>query len=252
MKNILFQLLSFKTEEEVNGLLNKEKIFHDRKNWKVLGNIENNKGTIESQGINPIKALVEKITNSIDAILIKECRQKNIDPKSQHAPKSIKEALKKFFNIEDSFISLSKDSIDKLASQIYLITENFINKSANIYIIDKGEGQKPEDFKETFLSMGGNKDDIFFTHGRFGIGSFGVLANAGENGYQIILSRKFNGGKWGWTIIRKYFPEGYKHSRYEFFTFQDKIPTLEEGDLTENIKKLITYVFTNATFYDII
>jgi len=250
MENIFLQLLSFKTEKEVSDFLNNNKVFKDRENWKVLGKIENNKGTIESQGNNPIKALVEKITNSIDAILMKECYKKNIDPKSQTAPKSVKEALKKFFNIEDSFISLSKDSIDKLASQIYVVTENFINKSANIYIIDKGEGQKPEDFEETFLSMGGNKDDIFFTHGRFGIGSFGVLANAGENGYQLILSRKFNGGDWGWTIIRKYLPEGHKHSRYEFFTLHGKIPTFEEKDLTENIKKIIRYEHFDLKNFD--
>jgi len=76
MKNIFFQLLSFKTEEEVSYFINNNEIFKDRADWKVLGKIENNKGTIESQGNNPIKALVEKITNSIDAILMKECYKK--------------------------------------------------------------------------------------------------------------------------------------------------------------------------------
>ena len=38
------------------------------------------KGTFENQQNHPVPALVEKITNSIDACLIKKCEEKDIDP----------------------------------------------------------------------------------------------------------------------------------------------------------------------------
>lgn len=241
MRELLLKLLYAKKEEDVDKILKEEPIFTNSINWRPLLNIENNKGQIESQGINPIKALVEKITNSIDAILLRKCLEYNIDPASNLAPKSIKAALKKFFNIDESFIYLTRDSIDRLASQIYLIIENLRNKKGNVYIIDQGEGQDPENFEKTFLGSGGNKVNIFFTHGRFGIGSFGVLPNAGENGFQIILSKKFNGKYWGWTIIRKFFREGYKHSRYEYFKPENNIAQFKEEDLIDYIRKIILY-----------
>jgi hypothetical protein len=39
-------------------------------------------GIVRNQQSNPIVALVEKVTNSIDAVLMKRCYEEGIDPSS--------------------------------------------------------------------------------------------------------------------------------------------------------------------------
>lgn len=46
--------------------------------WKPYGDNMNNAGTFENQQSSPENALVEKLTNSIDAILMKECMARGI------------------------------------------------------------------------------------------------------------------------------------------------------------------------------
>ena len=58
---------------------------------------ENMFGVVRGQQSNPIAAIVEKVTNSIDAILVKKCCEAGIDPKSPEAPKSMEESIRKFF-----------------------------------------------------------------------------------------------------------------------------------------------------------
>ena len=44
-------------------------------------------------------AISERITNSIDSLLLKKCIESGIDPRSQSAPQSMPEAIEKFYNI---------------------------------------------------------------------------------------------------------------------------------------------------------
>ena len=68
---------------------------------------DSNFGVIENQQSSPIAALIEKITNSIDAILMKKCYEAGIDPKSLKAPQSIEDAVTQFFSNSKSW-GLSK------------------------------------------------------------------------------------------------------------------------------------------------
>ncbi len=244
MKNICISLLKAKSEEEVNAIIHANSDFFAPEDWKSFP--DGSYGTIESQGRDPNRALVEKITNAVDAILLKECIKLKIDPESSESPSTIIEAVERFFSIDAGDITgLSKDKIDRLASQIYLIAENIKDRRANIYIIDKGEGQDPKHFKETFLKFGGNKVKTLFVHGRFGTGGFGVLPNAGENGYELIISKKYNdnnSGEWGWTLIRKNKGDIYtRRAWYEYITVNEEIPTFVGEDLAETIQSTIGY-----------
>lgn len=246
MKNICLLLLKARSEAEVTSVIQANPKFFSQENWRPFP--DGNFGTIESQGNDPHKALVEKITNAIDAILLRECAKLNIDPESADAPATISEAVDKFFGVEGGDITgTTKDKIDRLASQIYLVVESINNKRGNIYVIDKGEGQDPINFKNTFLKFGGNKVKIFFLHGRFGTGSFGVLPNSGDNGYQLIISRKHKDntgvGEWGWTLIRKNMGDDIytKSAWYEYITSEGNIPTFSEDDLSEIIRGTIAY-----------
>jgi len=53
-------------------------------NWLPYGGIENNYGIIGAQQEDAIGALVEKVVNSIDAILMRECFARNLDPRNRH------------------------------------------------------------------------------------------------------------------------------------------------------------------------
>jgi len=247
-KKIFLNLLRAKNEVEVQKILEDNDIFNDRNNWQPINNQHNNKGVIESQGLNPIRALIEKITNSIDAVILKEAKEYyGVDSLEsvRNLPNSIPEAIERFFKIKGGYIAgLPKSFIDKFASLIYVIVENLENKTGNVYIIDKGEGQKPEDFEKTFLKFGGNKEKLFFVHGRFGLGSFGVLRNCGDRGFQLLLSKNFKNHLWGWTIIRKYIPleKYYKQGHYEYFIPNKSfIPVFEDDDLFDYLIEVLGY-----------
>lgn len=247
MFELFLKIIRAKNENEITSLIENTSELRKKDNWHPLDDKENNFGEIEVQGRNPERALVEKITNSIDAILIKECKNRGIDPESSDAPKTINEALSLFFDIEGGDLSsISEDKKDRLASLIYVVAENLNNKVANFYIFDRGEGQHPDRFKDTFLKIGGNKTKIYFVHGRFGTGSFGVLPNCGDNKYQLILSRqgvKGENSPWGWTIIRKNRPKDLqsKHAWYEYFIPNGSIARFNNDDLSQVIIECIGY-----------
>lgn len=56
--------------------------------WCPLGGNENNFDVIDHQQASPIAALIERLTNSIDAILMKRCLESGINTKSELAPDS--------------------------------------------------------------------------------------------------------------------------------------------------------------------
>ena len=93
----LFSILYFApTEDGVEKVIRNFPDVFKQENWYPLGGDENTFGVIENQQSNPIAALIEKITNSIDAVLMKKCLEAGIDPKSEKAPKSMEEARAKF------------------------------------------------------------------------------------------------------------------------------------------------------------
>ena len=94
----LFDKLYFAhTEDDIGKIINTYPDIFKHENWFPLGGNDNNFGVIENQQSSPIAALIEKITNSIDAFLMKKCLEAGIDPKSNRAPRSMEEAKVKFF-----------------------------------------------------------------------------------------------------------------------------------------------------------
>lgn len=94
----LFEALYFSpTEENVEKIIQQNPTLFRAENWYPIGENESNFSIIENQQSNPIAALVEKVTNSIDAILMKKCLEKGIAPKSSQAPQSMEEAIEILF-----------------------------------------------------------------------------------------------------------------------------------------------------------
>jgi hypothetical protein len=198
MEELFWRIFNANSEDELTSIINSEAIFKDRNNWKPYGGIEGNFGTFEAQQNNAIPALVEKITNSIDATLIKECRISGIDPKSKEAPKTMIEAVEKFYQVPNGEISeLGPVKRRELAENIQIIASGD-QKTPSILIYDAGEGQVPKEFENTFLSLHrGNKANIHFVQGKYNMGSTGAVVFCGEKKYQLIGSKRdsnlFNG-----------------------------------------------------------
>lgn len=243
-KELLLKLVTATNETEVESILETDGHAKSLSWWPFNGK-ETNFSTINNQQTDPIAALAEKPINSIDAVLIKECRLKRIEPESKDAPKSMSEAVENFFSVKDGDISnLNEKDRRKLAENIRIIAEGDKEKP-NILIVDFGEGQNPADFKNTLLSLhSGNKSKISFVQGKYGMGGTGVIPFCGTKKYQLILSRKHpsllkTGQKddWGFSLIRKTPPqkleERDKHSWFECLVGADKEVLTFSGEALE-------------------
>ncbi|MCY3769057.1 MAG: hypothetical protein OXG56_06820 [Gammaproteobacteria bacterium] len=254
MKSLFFDFYKAATEAELEPKIQKAEMdFHVR--WVPYGNNESYFGVIENQQASPIPALVEKVTNSIDAILMKRCYEEGIDPKSSEAPKSIEDAVSKFFPHSSNWDLAGRRA--EQSENIQIIADG-PRKETSLIIYDNGEGQHPEDFNDTFLSLlKGNKNEIQFVQGKYNMGGAGGVVFCGKKRYQLIASKQFRGnGKFGFTLLRKH-PLNAEESItrrntwYEYLTINGAVPafdieTLDIGLLnrkfaTGSIIKLYSY-----------
>lgn len=95
-KKLLMQIVNAKSENEVKEIIDTNPLLKDEENWKPYGGYDTNFNTIHNQQQHPVKALAEKPINSIDALLLKECKLRGINPEGKDAPKSMKDAVELF------------------------------------------------------------------------------------------------------------------------------------------------------------
>lgn len=241
MKKLFWQLYNANSEKEINTIISENKFLSNLENWKPYGNSEGNFGTFEGQQNNPIPALIEKITNSIDATLIKDCKLAGIDPKSKDAPKTMNEAVENFYEVPNGEIGeLTNKERRAIAENIQIIaTGDKTQPSITIY--DSGEGQNPEDFENTFLSLHkNNKASIQFVQGKYNMGSTGAVVFCGDKKYQLIASKRNErlnndvDGEFGFTLVRRHpIPKesNLKATWYEYFQPNDKIASFKINEL---------------------
>lgn len=222
--------------------------------WKPYGGNLNNAGTFENQQSSPENALVEKLTNSIDAILMKECMVRGIQPKdktSSKVPQTINAATKMFFNVDNGkWENIVSAERNRIAQDIQIILTGD-RKTPNVAIYDNGEGQNPSNFENTFLSIArGNKNDVPFVQGKYNMGSTGSLVFCGDkHRYQMIISRrnsKLNDsdGLIGFTLVRRHIltPEEepkYKLTWYEYLVVNGEIPSVGDQNLDLGLNKTL-------------
>ena len=220
--------------------------------WKPYGGNFNNAGTFENQQSSPENALVEKLTNSIDAILMKECMIRGINPKDKTSPKvpqTINAATKMFFNVDNGkWENIVSTERNRIAQNIQIILTGD-RKTPNVTIYDNGEGQNSSNFESTFLSIArGNKNDVPFVQGKYNMGSTGALVFCGDkHRYQLIISRRNSelndsDGLIGFTLVRRHIltPEEeskYKLTWYEYLVIAGEIPSINEKHLDLGLNK---------------
>jgi len=260
-KQLFLLVYNAATEAELQEIVNKYPEVFDNKNWGPIGNNESNYGIIENQQSNPIAALVEKVTNSMDALLTKKCLEVGINPEADEAPKSMDEAIKKFYPDHKQWDLTTWRR--KQAEEIQVVADG-PPRDTSVIIYDNGEGQHPEMFDDTFLSLvRGNKNKIMFVQGKYNMGGSGSIVFCGKRGYQLIASKKYDStGLFGFTIIREHpFSKGEaehkKNTWYEYLKIDGSIPSFdlkEELDLelfnrkfkTGTIIKMYSYQFPSG------
>lgn len=228
-KEILLALLKAETEDEVTKLVEAHPFFK-RCGWFRYGDDGsrpdfNNIGFIKAQAPEPVGALVEKITNGIDATLILKCLENNMPISGEGAPQTMREAITRFYGEKYLDLgNLDQKEIQKLAANTVRIIAEGNLEQPTITVVDFGEGQATGDFIRTFLSLGGStKMKIKFVQGVYNQGGSAALQFAGENGYQLILSRRAptidkgqHSDYWGFTLVRSRYEEGNKTDWYEY------------------------------------
>lgn len=261
LEKLFHELFFAKDENDVEIIIEKNKEVFKDENWKPLGQNQSNYGVVKNQQSNPIAALIEKVTNSIDAILTKKCLEAGIDPKSSDAPQTMDEAIEKFYPSNNWDLTTNRKS---QSEEIQIIADgkgprNQLNQfPTSVIIYDNGEGQHPQDFETSFLSLlRGNKNDIHFVQGKYNMGGSGAIVFCGKKRYQLIASKKYDQtGDFGFTLIREHpkkESDNTKETWYEYLLFDGKIAsfTIDELDLglhnrrfeTGTIIKMYSYQF---------
>lgn len=234
-KSLAIALADCETEADIIRLLKDEHLWEDSSRWRNFGDNENNWSTIGNQQSEADAALVEKIVNSVDALLMKECMVRGIAPASPEAPRSIADALEKFFGITGGKIqNLTEAERTKLAQKNIILAATGEKEHPNFVIVDRGEGQSPQKMPNTILSINkSNKLKVPFVQGKFNMGGTGALSFCGKDNLQLIISKRCpdineadeTHDLWGFTIVRRerpYVGTGLRSSKFTYLVDTDQ------------------------------
>ena len=187
IKELCLNILYSDTEEDVIKILKQYGYWDNPRCWRFYGDQENNYGSAGNQADEAEAALIEKITNSRDAILMNECILRRINPKSDYAPNGVREAVAIFFeDYPDNELAgqikewdpLKRREIARLMA-VYITGNKPRDGYPCINIADKGEGQTPIRIPNTILSLGESiKRSIRFVHGKWNMGGTAEIGRA--------------------------------------------------------------------------
>ncbi len=229
-KKLCLDLMRADTEEEVIRLLRDQGYWDDTRYWRYYGDDELNWNRAGNQQARSDFALNEKLVNTIDSRLMLECMLTGIPSEDPKAPMSMREAVNRF--IEKTWSGTLKgtggraeDWTPSFRTQVAENISVFVTGSRGVKpcvnIADLGEGQTPEAFTHTLVSLGkNNKIRVNFVQGKFGQGSTGAIRFCGEQKLQLIVSRRHpqllrneavppgypvheSDDCWGFTIVRR-------------------------------------------------
>jgi hypothetical protein len=231
VRRLFERLLAAGAEDEVQAILDAEGLDGDATKWTPYGDNESFYGVVENQQAHPVPALVEKVTNGIDAILEKKVLLEGIGIRSPEAPRSVKEALDRYFPDHRNW-DLG-DARRRQARELQIVASG-PRRDTSLLVYDDGVGQAPQDFGGTFLSLlRGNKNDVHFVQGKYNMGGAGAIAFCGDRRFQLVASKRFDGSQpLGFTLLRRHPPEraeaaGRKNTWYEYLVFDGRVAAVD-------------------------
>jgi hypothetical protein len=200
-KKLCLELINTDSEEEVVAILKEWGFWDNEACWRYYGDDELNWNRAGNQSARADFAINEKLVNTIDSRLMLECMLAGINPEDEaKAPKSMREAVNRF--IEKTWSSTLKvtggrveEWPPKMRTQVAEGISVFVTGSKGmkpcVNVADLGEGQTPEAFPLTLLSLGKrNKFKVRFAQGKYGQGSSGALRFCGKRKLQLIVSKR--------------------------------------------------------------
>ncbi|MGH3191053.1 MAG: hypothetical protein ACRDOL_28175 [Streptosporangiaceae bacterium] len=235
---LCMSLMRADTETEVISILRNAGYWDNPFLWRPLGDDDNNFATIGNQQSEAIAALIEKIVNGVDARLIDACLRAGVDPEGPAAPQSVRAAVSRFFEGKadptdhDGRIAEWPSSTATAQGRLLTVSATGHMPMAgkpSISIADQGEGQTPDSFPDTFMSLHrSNKLRIPFVQGKFNMGGTGALQFCGgDSKVQLVVSRRDpallgnttseRDREWGFTVVRREPPA--HGSRSSVFTY---------------------------------
>ena len=233
-KDLCLGLLRADTAQEVITILKTAGLWDDPDAWRLFSDTENNYSSIGNQQADAVAAFIEKLINAEDARLVNACQLAGIDPEGVAAPQSMRAAVAQFFEGKqhpkdrDGRIADWPDakSTEEGRKLTVAATGNMPNKGQpSLTVADQGEGQTPDDFPNTFMSLNrSNKLRIPFVQGKFNMGGTGALR---FSELQLVISRRnpalvgpkhsARDEQWGFTIVRRMPPTaGARSSVYKY------------------------------------
>lgn len=255
-RELCLQLLHADTEEEVIRLLEEPGFWSNGAAWRPYGDREDNFSTVGNQQSTPEAALVEKVVNSIDALLIDRCLRNGVAPDGEDAPRDMHEAVALYFAGDKSkahtlgHVSYWDRQKRTEVSRLITVAATRAAKTGNadpnpcFTIVDMGEGQTPLRLPETILSLDRkNKVRVPFVQGKFNMGGTGVLQFCGHRNMQLVISRRDtliagdpvedpSEEMWGFTVVRREDPPpGQKSSVYTYLAPRNADASPHHGDV---------------------
>lgn len=229
IQKLALDLLHADSEDEVVQILKQAGLWENRDLWRLYGDKEGNFAQTGNQQSLPEAALVEKVVNCCDARLMKECLMREIDPESNKAPHTLRDAVAMFFEsrrAEDDEAGTianwpkAKRTEESRAMTVVATGDRPIRgvrtKKMCLTVTDQGEGQSPGRLPSTILSLNAkNKQRIRFVQGKFNMGGSGALRFCGDQGLQLVISRRHpelaarelaidpTAADWAVTVVRR-------------------------------------------------
>ena len=116
--------------------------------WLPVGGKENNIHTVEVSS-NSGLALMERVTNGIDAMLDKEHLLRN------ESAKSPAEGAEKWYGVEDGDLCgiTNKKGLELSENIVMRTLDSGVDGRPTVRIQDRGTGQHPDDWETTLLSL---------------------------------------------------------------------------------------------------
>ena len=249
--NILFGL---STIEGVKQFLSHIEANSNKWKWFPLGGHENNSGSV-NLAMDPGQALVERITNAMDAHIELQYELTGC-PTNLNSPR---EAVQQLWNLESSRLTRESPSITRFIEEmapksLIRVVGSIRRGHSSVIIQDSGIGQHPDDLPKTILGLQeSNKNDKRHLMGAFGQGGSSTFAYCP---YSLLISRRHSqclDGKTdliGWTIVRQFDDDSWKTFRYEYLVGSDGLmPRIEPSAIEsagiqfENGTKIIHFAY---------
>ena len=241
------QLFRIRRSSEVRSFLGQlESKAKGQWKWWPLGDRVANASNVHVL-TEPGPALVERVTNAIDAML--ELRHREVGS-PEPGPSSPKQASEEWFGIKGGTLNRAKDNqaINTLGPNVRVdVFDSGQPRRPTVTVTDRGVGQHPEDLPLTILSLGAsNKIGRQYLCGAYGQGGSATFAWCE---YTIIVSRRrpeHSGGRpdlVGWTIVRRYDDIDLKLYTYQYLvTESETIPACSPSGLSQVDFEYGTYI----------